>query len=362
MKKLILYLMTCILLLSYNNVVYCDEGTFSVCSIVSYSISYDESLSCVYLPCTGNAQSLYLNVVDPCTLQIYKTYQFDGLIQDAYAIDNSSKLLIILSELDGNSSTEEGKLVEIDYAAGNTLRSLNLDRSPEVMRIDPSENYAYVALGLMDPYISGDIIKISLSTFQIVDETVFGDDVDDMAISPDGSKLYVKTENIYWEHPSVGIWGIGVFDTSDLELISRFPVLTSPSEIELNSDGSRLYIGSHNYERTDSGADIYVVDTSTNTIINKLRFFHNDTEMGTSCLQYSCITNKLYCTAAPDIDGIFEYSNLIMELDLYDYSYSFFEMGSSDLGLMTLAEDANMCRLFAIETEGTPVVHYMDVP
>ena len=127
MKKIIIVLILLTTCFFTTNLGYCDEGEISVCNIQSYSISSDNTFSRIYLPCSGDAQSLFLNILNPQSLLVEKTYQFNGLIDDVYSINAGQKLLVALGELDGNSSTEEGMLVEIDYTTGDILRSLNLN-------------------------------------------------------------------------------------------------------------------------------------------------------------------------------------------------------------------------------------------
>ena len=346
----------------FQVICYSDEGTFSICNISSYDIQCDANSHKIMLACCGNAQSLYLNVVNPNTLTVDKTYQLGSFIKDTHVMSSGESIIIALGELDGNSSTEEGKLIEIDYSTGSILRTLFLDRSPKVMKIDPSETYAFVSVGLMDPYNPMDLLKVSLQSFQIVDEIVFGDLTNDMEITPDGSKIYIQSRNIYPDStPSRARWGVAVFDTCDLSRVASIELESSAMLMEMSGDGSRLYISSGIYRSGNAGADLYVVDTQTDQIIESLMFQCDNVNVGTYSLAIDNANCVLYCTANKEVDEHYPKSNMLMQLDLTNYSYSFFTMGNNPLGRIALVPMQNGARLFAQENRGS-TVHYKDLP
>jgi hypothetical protein len=339
-----------------------NEGSFNICSISNYNIQSSSSANKIIISCAGNAQSLYLNIINPSTFQVENSYQLDGLIEDAQIMSSGESIIVALGELDGNSSTEEGKLIEIDYSTGSILRTLYLDRSPNVMKIDPSETYAFVSVGLMDPYHPMDLLKVSLSSFQIVDEIVFGELTRAMEITPDGSKIYIQSRNIYpGATPSQERWGVAVYDTCNLSRVASIELESSAMLMEMSGDGSRLYISSGIYRSGNAGADLYVVDTQTDQIIESLMFQCDNVNVGTYSLAIDDANCMLYCTANKEVDEHYPYSNMIMQLDLTDYSYSFFTMGDNPIGRIALVPMQNGVRLFAQERRGS-TVHYKDIP
>jgi hypothetical protein len=179
---------------------------------------------------------------------------------------------------------------------------------------------------------------------------------------PDGSKLYVDSANVFPElSESHSRWGIGVFDTSDMTLISRI-VLDSPaSYLEMSYDGSELYVTS-GYVGTseETGASMYIIDTDTDQITETLHFTYNGAKCETGSLAYDCDSETLYCTAQPRVGEIYPSSNLIVAVDLSDYSYSFFTMGENSIYKIALAPLACGSRLFAIESD-SPVVYWRDL-
>jgi len=347
-----------------QNSLYAEEGSFTICDVKSDNITYDNSAGKILLSCRGNppVYSSSLNIINPEDLNIEKSFQFNGLVNFACFVGSCSSLLVLLYETDGNPRTNESELLKLDYETGDIISNLPFNDSMFEMTLDNQGSYAYVICNKPPPPPNTlKIIKISLSNFQIIDEVIFGKFADDIEIAPDGSKIYANSINIYPSHPSARVPGIGVFRTSDMERIKRFSLPNYPPHLmEMSDDGSKLFIASSNDLETDWGADLYIIDTQTDEIAQKLRFYYNGMETATYSLAYCGSNNKLYCSAQPKTDPTYPYSNLILELDLTDYSYSFFTMGDNPLSRIALAEYDGHRRLFAIE-EGTPVVHYKDL-
>jgi len=347
-----------IILFASSALSYAYEGTFGVCTERSSGLDYDKATGMLYLICKEDNQLRYLNVLDPETLIIDKTFQFDGKICGAMGLNNGSSLLIGLSDYDANPNNEDSKLIEIDYTTGNTLHELLLDQMILSVITDSSQNYAYLRVGRNR---WPKIIKVSLSTFQVTNEVVFGELSSGIEITSDEGEIYVDSANIYPEQSDAGIQGLGTFETSDLDMITRFTLPSPPRSMAINNDGSKLFVSATNYFETDFGGDLFIIDTQNNQIEEKFRFYHNGLETAIGSLAYCSSTNKLYGTARPKTGRNFVRSNLILELDLSDYSYSYFTMGLNPINRIVLAHYDNCYRLFATE-ENSPVIHYKDLP
>lgn len=361
MKKIFVIILF-LLLLALSDL-HAEEGSFTTCEIKSDNITYDNTAGKILLSCRGNppVYSSSLNIIDPEDLNIEKSFQFNGLVNFACFVDSCSSLLVLLYETDGNPDTDEGELLKLDYGTGDKISYLLFNDSVFEMTIDNQESNAYIIGRNPSPPNTLRIIKISLANFQIIDEVIFGELTEDIEITPDGNKIYVDSMNIYPEHPSARVQGIGVFRTLDMERAKRFSLPTCSELMEMSDNGTKLFIASINELETDWGADLYIIDTQADEIAQKLRFYYNGMETGTYSLAYCGQNNKLYCTAEPKTDYTYHRSNLILELDLTDYSYSFFTMGNNPISRIALAEYNGCKRLFAIEV-GTPVVHWKDLP
>jgi len=344
-----------------HNPALADEGTFTLCANRTYNIRYDVTINKIIIMCYIDKLNTPFHIVDPMTLEVNKTFNLNGFVAQVNSLGTGSSLLISVGENDGNRSTKEGKLIELDYATGENIRSMLYNQSLSEMTIDYSQENAYITT-IGEEYNNPDkVLKVSLVSFQVLDEVIFGELTDDIEIMPDGSTIYVDSINIYPEHPSARVQGIGVFRTLDMTRVKRFSLPTPAGLMEMSDDGLKLFIASNNYLETDWGADLFIIDTQTDEITRKLRFYYNGMETATYSLAYCGQNNKLYCTAEPKTDYTYRRSNLILELDLTDYSYSFFTMGNNPLSRIALAEYDGYKRLFAIE-ESTPVVHWKDLP
>jgi len=337
-----------------------DEGTFTLCANRTYNIRYDEAINKIIIMCYIDKYNTPFHIIDPMSLEVNKTFHLNGFVAQVNSLGTGSTLLVSIGENDGNRSTKEGKLIELDYATGGIIRSMLYNQSLSEVAIDCSQENAYITTIGEKYHNPNKVIKISLASFQVLDEEVFGELSDDIEITPDRNKIYVDSANIYPEHPSAGIYGVGVFRTSDMERIAELALPTPSNLMEMSDDGNNLFVATSNYEGTDFGGDLYIVSTQTDEIAQKLRFYYNGMETGTYSLAYCSQNNKLYCTAEPKTGYTYHRSNLILELNLTDYSYSFFTMGDNPINRIALAEYDGFKRLFAIE-EGTPVVHWKDL-
>ena len=337
---------------------YADEGSFNVCTYKNYGMNYDDSTGKIFRQCISDTQYYYLNIIDPLTLDTERTFQFNGKTDEILSLNNGATLLVCLSDYDMDPSTYDGKLIEVDYLTGNTLRELDFDQRIMTMITSQSEDYVYLRIGCRQTPPQK-IVKVLLSTFQVVDEVVFGKMAAGIEITPNGSMLYVDSKNIYPVHPSMSLQGVGVINTSDMELVGRFALPFSANAMEMSDDGTQLFISSTNYEEVDYAGDLYVIDTQTDEITEKLRFFYNGTETATWDVEFCGQNNKLYCTVSAFNDNVIP-DNLILEIDLTDYSYNYFPIPVNSIGVIALAPLPSGPRLFVTES-GTPVVYYKDI-
>jgi hypothetical protein len=345
----------------FTNLLFANEGNLSICSNASYDIIYNSSCGKLLLMCYNDKIDTPVNLIDPFTLNNDGSFNFCGFADDARLSGLCDSVFISIGETDGDRTTNEGKLIELDCSSGDILRTMTYSQAISHMTINSSDEYAYVSTVGRKYSSRNHILKISLQSFQIVDELEFGDRTNDIELTPDGSKIYICTQNMYAEHPDLSVKGIGVIRTSDMEVIKRIQLPSSPYHMEISTSGDLIFVSSSYMTDLDKGADLYIIDTDTDEITERLIFNYNGYNLDTMHLAYSCNYEKLYCTVTGEPEEPLPVDGLILELDLADLSYSFIQLGDQPLGRIALAENATCCRLFAIEDEGTPVVHWIDL-
>jgi YVTN family beta-propeller protein len=85
-----------------------------------------------------------------------------------------------------------------------------------------------------------------------------------LAFAPDSKRVYVS---IYNDAKTVNV--VGVLDTSTNSIVSTIPVGTRPFALAVSPDGSRLYVPNH-----DSGT-VSVIDTATSTVLHDIKVAAN---------------------------------------------------------------------------------------
>lgn len=85
-----------------------------------------------------------------------------------------------------------------------------------------------------------------------------------LAVSPDGSRLYVVNTT---SSDNADGW-VSVINTSDYSTITTIPVGAKPSFIALTPDGTKAYVT--NNRDSSLGDTVSVIDTGTNTVVNTI--------------------------------------------------------------------------------------------
>ena len=348
-------------------------STYSFADSTSYcdfpfSIFYCSETGKIYLSCT-DASSSDLITINPVSLVEETRFVLDCDVDMIFSVDGGANLLLLLSSLDGDPMTHDGVLKKVNSQTGELIPGFEIqfDRIPLTMVVDNTQDYAYVSIGLH--YSPCTIYKINLSTFQVVSPQVhFGELANDMALSNDGTKLYVRSDAVFYDEQPVDYFKIGVINTVDMTEGTPIKIHNiTPAFLEMGYD-NRLFV-SNPIAMVDDNTDVslIVIDTITDEIVEEVSL----NEMGIWDLKIDLINQKLYGAVWPRdyYDPIVEFmtnapSPEIVQFDLTDPTYtpSYFTLANEDLWLITVASMSGFSRIFAIpESDDSKLVYYMDL-
>ena len=327
----------------------------------THSLVFDNSMSNIVVG--SGFWPTYIKTVDPSSAEIDQTYDHSFIGNFAYAasVDNGLNILVLLSETDGNERTEESILYKLEASDGDIICQTQFDEWATDMVVSDDKAYAYISIGL-SLYENGEILKINTGTLNTEDCVEFGKYCPDIDINNSGTKLYAH------DHKTRSI---GVIDTSDMILI-RHDLKIGPSvghtdcNLKMGYD-NRLFVSVANPILADDETVIYVIDTNTDEFIEPaLRFG----DYGIPFMDINPVNHMLYALASTRTyyweeveEYCYEPTNMILELDLNDYSYRFFTIGSEPMWDIAVAYDNyGLNRLFCIASaDESPNIYYKDV-
>jgi len=344
-------------LLILTCLVQANEGTISPCSLVPYSVDYSPITKKLYAACSGSAETLTLSVIDPFTLQQEAYFTFNGLIHKVSPVDNGNALIVALSKIVGATTEESGLLLKVDYDTGEILNSLEFSKTILAMVVNPSETHAFLTqgLGTMQTKL---VSKVNLANFE-VSSVEFGNCSDEIKITNNGQKIYVKDHQNYGQTMTEFKFHVGIFRTSDLQPLGPLEIDTSPFSMEMGYD-NRLYIFNFAPGRSSEDA-ITIVNTQNDTVIKTIKFADHDGP-GIEFAGIDPIRHKLYGTVCEVDPQLYpRCTNKIIQINLDDpnYSHSFFTLGNEPLWMIAVASTQSRCRIFCTPDEGT-LIHWVD--
>ncbi|SDH18979.1 beta-propeller fold lactonase family protein [Mucilaginibacter gossypii] len=131
-----------------------------------------------------------------------------------------------------------GQLTLIDLASNQIISNSPTTYHPFGEAISPDGKIIYIT----DPD-DGSVISVNAATFDVLGYTPTGPNSYPraIAVSPDGSKVYVANAYIYNDYGTVNI-----IDTKTHNIITTTNVGSNPSGLVLSPDGSKLYVANHN--------------------------------------------------------------------------------------------------------------------
>ncbi|HEY9793326.1 MAG TPA: hypothetical protein V6D22_23195, partial [Candidatus Obscuribacterales bacterium] len=143
-----------------------------------------------------------------------------------------------------------GQLVTIDTSNNSVIAAVPVNVGPNVMAVDPSGAFVYLAGGQLGQ--PGVVSIVSTSSNSVVATIQVGNDPRGIAVNLSGTRLYVTN----WSGGTVS-----VIQLSTDKVVATIPVGLGPEAIAVNPSGTQVYVGNQ------SGNSVSVIQTSTNTVV-----------------------------------------------------------------------------------------------
>jgi YVTN family beta-propeller protein len=206
-------------------------------------------------------------VVDPTTGNWTYTPTFTARLKasDVNATPADQQVSFTISASDGQATTSVAVNTVVQPLA---VTDINVGIYTQAgIAVSPDSNYVYVPRHAVDEEDEDVIAVIDTSTNTVVATIVVGADPRDVAVSPDGARVYVSGF-----FPSE----VSVIDTATNTVIATIPVASgAPSQVAVSPDGSRVYVA-------NLGGTMSVIDTATNTVTATIPLANSADEMAIS--------------------------------------------------------------------------------
>jgi YVTN family beta-propeller protein len=176
-----------------------------------------------------------VSVIDATTNQVIRTLVFrhvnDGL-PSVLAISPDGAQLY-------GADPAHNQLEIISVALGRVVAWVKVDKNPTALAVSPDGGRVYVlnegssTVSVIDPKADQLVATISLD----------GNHPGDMALQPDGSRLYVSLTNPIPGVPQTPLSGkVAVIDTGSNRITGSLRVGNHPQALAISPDGARLYV------------------------------------------------------------------------------------------------------------------------
>ena len=170
----------------------------------------------------------------------------------------SAAIILILVSIAGAApfayitNMDSNNVSVIDTATNNVTATVDVGISPYGVAVSPDGSKVYVTNSVWG---NGTVSVIDTATNTVTATVLVGDSPHGVAVTPDGKKVYVAN---YMGGT------VSVIDTVSNTVISTVPVgdFDFPLGVAVTPDGTKAYVAKQ------FGNDISVIDTSTNTIIS----------------------------------------------------------------------------------------------
>ncbi|ORV84946.1 YncE family protein [Mycolicibacterium iranicum] len=207
-----------------------------------------------------------LSVIDVATGTAVGTpISFEGMVGDVVVSRDGSRVYV--AKITDFRTGKYGVAV-VDTATNKLVKTIELPHPALAMAASGDGSRLYVTGTVIGTYGAGVVSVINTSTNSVIGTPIsVGWDPEGVAVSPDGSRLYVPTrgtfDNTSGELVGRGVW---VIDTATRTVVGA-PIelgAFTPWEAVVSPDGSRVYVVGD--DGTTGG--VWVIDTATKTIVN----------------------------------------------------------------------------------------------
>jgi YVTN family beta-propeller protein len=161
-----------------------------------------------------------------------------------------------------------GDLTVIDLASLSVAATVPLGKRPRGIQVSPDRTRLYVALSgspsappgvdertLPPPDRSADGIgEFDVASNRLLRVMKSGTDPEQLAVSADGSRLFVANEDAAQ---------VSVFDVAGNRVVAAIPVGAEPEGVALTPDGKTVYVTS------EEAGEVYAIDTATNALVGQ---------------------------------------------------------------------------------------------
>jgi YVTN family beta-propeller protein len=224
-----------------------DTATHTVVSAVHLGI---DGISSSGVAVSPDASRVYATNINSDTLSVIDTVNNSSIT----TIEVGSAPLGLAISPDGNQvyvANSNGNNVSVIATATDTVIATAAVGSPGAAVVNPEGSLLYVP-----NIVSGNVAVISTATNNQVTSVSVGDNPTSIAISPDGSRVYVVNFALNSS--------VSVIDTATNTVVTTVDVgavSVSPYSIAVSPDGKRVYVTNGNDD------SVSVIDTATNTVV-----------------------------------------------------------------------------------------------
>lgn len=167
------------------------------------------------------------------------------------------------------TNEQSGDLTVIDAAAGTVIATAPLGKRPRGIQPGPGGRFLYVALSgspsappgvdektLPPPDRSADGIgEIDAETYKVTRVIKAGNDPEQLAISSDGTRMYVANEDAAQ---------VSVVDVPSGNVVATVKIGEEPEGVTIRPDGKVVYVTSE-----EDGA-VFAIDTAANKVLKRI--------------------------------------------------------------------------------------------
>src|SRR4051812_9014540 len=167
------------------------------------------------------------------------------------------------------TNEQSGDLTVIDAATNSVIATAPLGKRPRGIQAGPGGKYVYIALSgspsappgvdektLPPPDRSADGIgEIDTETYKVTRVIKAGNDPEQLAVSADGTRLYVANEDA---------GQLSVVDVPSGSVVATVKIGDEPEGVTIRPDGKVVYVTSE-----EDGA-VFAVDTATNKLLKRI--------------------------------------------------------------------------------------------